>query len=138
MSGSSAHFEFQTTGFLDSAEERAERANEHIGSMALARWLADALRARGIETSEPWNEDHGCDFSITEGGKTYLCVCATDEEEQPSAAAPRRAAVTVDQTRGLMDRLFGRNSASNNNAIAATVADVLGHHAEITHLVRLN
>ena len=90
VSGSIAQFEFETAGFLDSARDRAERVNEHIGSMSLARWLSAALRARGYETSEPWGEDHGCDFSLTQGGKTYICACYSDDDEDAAPAAPLR------------------------------------------------
>lgn len=138
MSGSIAQFEFETAGFLDSAAERAERVNQHIGSMSLARWLSAALRARGLETSEPWGEDHGCDFCITQGGKTYICVCFSDDEEDCDRTAPRRAGVSIDETRRLMDRLLGRNQAATNAAIATAVADLLGHHPEVSRLVRLS
>lgn len=138
MSGSIAQFEFETAGFLDSARDRAERVNEHIGSMSLARWLSAALRARGYETSEPWGEDHGCDFSLTQGGKTYICACYSDDDEDAAPAAPRRAGVTVDQTRGLMDRLLGRNRASNNDPVAEAVAEILGQHADVSQLRRVS
>lgn len=138
MSGGIAQFEFQTTGFIDSAEERAERVNEHIGSLSLARWLSASLRARGIEASEPWVEDHGSDFSIADGGKTYLCVCFSDDEAAGEVAAPRLAGVSLDQARSLTDRLFGRNRASKDDAIGIIIQELLRAHPEIAQLTRLS
>lgn len=137
MSGGIAHYEFQTTGFIDSAQERAERVNEHIGSLSLARWLSASLRARGIEVSDPWGEDHGSDFSITDSGKTYLCVCFSDDEALGETAAPRLAGVSLDQARSLTDRLFRRNRASKDDTIGIIIQDLLRAHPEITQLTRM-
>lgn len=138
MSGSIAHFEFETTGFLDSAKDRAERVNEHIGSMSLARWLSAALRARGFDVSEPWSEDHGCDFSLTANGKSYLCVCLSDDDDATAPNVPRRAGVSLDQMRSLKDRLFGHNKASRDDTLAAAVHSLLVTHPDVSQLRRVS
>lgn len=138
MSGSIAHFEFETTGFWDTAGERAERVNETIGSMSLARWLSDGLRAHGYDVSEPWGEDHGCDFSIAANGKSYLCVCLSDDDDATAPNVPRLAGVSLDQMRSLKDRLFGRNKASRDDTLAAAVHSLLVTHADVSQLRRVS
>ena len=116
-----SHFCLSVDGFDDDAASRAERVNEEIGGHALAVWLAEALKSRGIATGTPWVEDHGWAFDISCDDRVYLCTCSIDEGEP----GPREAHVSIDLRRSLTDRLFGRNHMTTDDAVAAATRDVL-------------
>lgn len=132
MHVSVAHYPFETSGFIDAPGVREARVNEHIGSMSLATWLSEALKKIGIDSSAPWGEDHGCDFSVTHQGKTYLCVCHTDDSDDGLAAPTRYAYVLLVRHRSLFDYVRGRNKASPNDPVAGLILDCLDGHPEIT------
>lgn len=125
-------FRFRTQGFIDDPQAVAQRVNDNIGGDALARWLSAALRQSGVEASEPWPEDHGCDFSIARDGKTYLCVCHIEEEGE----AKREAGVFLSQSRSLKDRLTGAHKFTPDDPLAALTHDLLAAHPDVTELSR--
>ncbi len=116
-----SHFCLSVDGFEDDASSRAERINEEIGGNALAVWLAEALKARGIVAGTPWVEDHGWALDISRDGRVYLCTCSIDEGE----AGPREAHVSIDLRRSLSDKLLGRNRMTADDAVATAVRDIL-------------
>jgi hypothetical protein len=123
-------FSFTTTGFVDSDEGRAMRPNDNIGGDALAQWLAGTLQETGITVSEPWFEDHGSVFSISDGGRTYVCACSIEED----GSDPREGHVVLELKQSFMDRLRGRSVFSATDAVARALEQALAQSAEITGL----
>lgn len=124
------HFAFVTAAFIDGPGARAERVNEMIGGQALAAWLSGALRAEGLGADEPWPEDHGWDFGIRSGDRTYLCVCSI--EDDPSST--REAHVSLALSRSTWDRLKGRNKFEPADPVAATIERLLTGSPDIAEL----
>ncbi len=67
-------FTFDTDAFADAPEVVAKHINELTGH-SLATWLVGALRQRGLEVSDVFEEDHGWDFLIRENRRTFDCAC---------------------------------------------------------------
>jgi flagellar basal body rod protein FlgF len=114
---SGVHLSFQTSGFQDDADSRAQRINDSVGGHALATWLSDEVRSAGLEASDPWVEDHGWDFSVSADGAKYLCVCSIEDSEAPT----RDAHVSIDKHRSFLDRLRGRGKASRDDRVIAAI-----------------
>ena len=117
-------FAFKTSAFIDTPDKLAENVNE-IHGHALASWVSGALRAAGLDASEPWAEDHGWDFSVAHGGANYLLACSVEEGE---------GGVVLHKARSLMDKLMGRNKLEAGDAVAAAVRAALAGCADVSTL----
>ncbi len=123
-----AQFIFETDSFADTPEKLEENVNG-IAGHSLADWLAGQLKARGIDASPVWAEDHGWDFSVAHDGAKYLVVCAIEAEEGALSAQ-----VQVSKLRSMMDKLRGRNAWSDQDGVAAGVRSALQSHAAVRNL----
>jgi hypothetical protein len=119
--------EFETEDFIDDAKAVGDRVNEHLNGHSLSVWLSAELAARSVDTTQPWHEDHGCDFEANHDGRRYIVACCITEEGQPI----RTASVAVMHTRSLKDRLFGRNVVNQDADIANIVRDALATHPSV-------
>ena len=126
-----AQFTFRTDAFADEAERVAENVNGMAGH-ALATWLSDALRARGLDASGVCAEDHGWDFSLAHGGAKYICACLVNVDE----GGPTDASVVVGKTRSFMDKLKGRNKYSADDAVVAAISEALRGDPRVRELVQ--
>lgn len=80
------HFSFQTSAFKDTPGIKAQNINE-ISGHSLATRLSGALRSRGFKASEIWDEDHGWDFSVSDGTTSFNCSCSINDDEEPMGDA---------------------------------------------------
>lgn len=126
-----AHFTFQTTAFEDAPEVRAQNVNG-IRGRELAAWLSAQLKSRGSGASEPWAEDHGWDFSVTQAGVTYLVACSIADEEPGTPEGH----VAVAKSRSLTDKLLGRNAFAADDAVVAAIEAVLSGSQDVAKLER--
>lgn len=131
-----AHFEIHTTGFIDSDEERHERINEDVGAMSLAIWLVQQLRARGYETSDPWPEDHGSDFSIGNDDKTYVVACNVPSD--PDSISARWGTVLIAQDFSFLSWVMRSKHSSQEDPLCAIVAGLLESHPDIVKFERFS
>lgn len=123
------HFSLRVHGgFEDDGASRALRVNAAIGGHALATWLSKCLRDQGLHASEPWVEDHGWDFDMTDGGRLYLCACVIED----APPGEQEAFVTVDLSRSFTDRVFGRNKFLPEDAVAAAIRACLAQEKRLS------
>lgn len=124
-----AHVSFKTSAFIDPPEVLAETVNGLAGH-ALADWLSRELKARGLDASAPWSEDHGWDFSVTHGGAKYVCACSLATED----GAPFEGHVAIGKVRSVMDKLRGRNAFDKADPVAAAIHAALAGNADVSSL----
>ncbi len=125
-------FSFSTSGFVDTDEGRAMRPNENVGGDALAQWLSGVLKETGFTVTEPWFEDHGSVFTVTDDGRTYLCACSIEED----GSDPREGHVALELKQGFLERLRGRNVFEASDAVAVAIQKALDHSPAITGIER--
>jgi hypothetical protein len=123
-----AQFTFKTDGFQDTAEALAENVNGFAGR-ELAVWLARELKARGLDASEVWPEDHGWDFSVAHAGAKYVCACLIED-----ADAGREGSAIVNKARSMMDKLLGRNTMAADDPVAGALRAALASSPTIRDL----
>jgi hypothetical protein len=123
---------FVTTGFIDDDAAQQERVNEGIGGYALSVWVSNELRKKNFDVTDPWHEDHGCDFYIRRDGQRYLCVCSIEED----GAVERIGHVTAFHERTIFDKLMGRNKVSSEVELSTVIFDLLSKHPNVSQLTR--
>ena len=126
-----AQFNFSSSAFADPAERIEENVNGMEGH-ALASWLSGELRARALDTSEVWAEDHGWDLSVAHGGAKYVIACLIEREEGETPSG----SVVIGKPRSLMDKLRGRNLFEPGDPVAAAIEAALTAHPGVSGLTR--
>jgi len=124
-------FWFDTSEFRDDAAARTRRINDNLGGFALATWLSDALGEGGVSVTEPWEEDHGCDFYIEFEGKTFLCACCLEDDYE--GARDRAGYVCFRRTKKLRE-FFARDDKSAEKKLSALLAEILAKRPELRNL----
>ncbi len=97
----SAHLLFASSAFpAEPGEDDA--TNSGIFGRALARWLAERLRERGIPAGEVFAEDFGWVFAVESQPNALYVVCASSGE------GPDHWRAFAFTERGFMARLLGK------------------------------
>lgn len=125
---SSCGFTFETTGFTDDPFKRAASVNG-IRGHALAVMLSRALKARGFDVTDVYDEDHGWDFDVRLLGAQYHCACSIDDDDSPFEGH-----VTMDRSRSLVDRLRGRGTIGADDPVIAAVRAILEGSPDVRKL----
>lgn len=119
---------FRSPAFPPSPGED-ERTNPGIFGRALAQWLADRLRERGLAAGDVFAEDFGWCVPIVGDASTVYVACAGSGEPDDEW----RVFAFVEQK--LLARLMGRDaSAEPLNEVFAALKDTLSAAAEIREL----
>ena len=122
-------FSFRTAAFVDPPEVLEKNVNGFAGH-ALAAWVIDEIRKRGIDASDDWPEDHGWDFSVAHGGAKYLCACIIQADEEGA----REGGIIIDKSRSLMDKITGRNRMQNDDPVVGAVRMALNAEPSVREL----
>lgn len=125
-------FSFSTSGFADTQEARALRPNDNVGGDALAQWMSGVLQGAGFTVTEPWFEDHGAVFTVTNDGRTYLCACSIEED----GGDPREGHIALELRQGFLERLRGRNVFEASDPVATAIHRALDQSPAIIGLER--
>src|SRR5262249_42283488 len=97
--------EFECSAFAIDPGEDAD-TNPGIYGRALARWLAEQLRAAGVPAGEVSGEDFGWCIPVASAPHSLYVACASRGEE------PGHWQVFVFAEGGLMARLLGRDKSA--------------------------
>ncbi len=122
----SALLEFESQGFVVEPGED-ERTNPGVFGKALASWLAEQLRLRGMQVGAVIAEDFGWCVPIESKPHSLYIACASADER------PNHWRVFAFAEGGLVARLFGKDTSSQS--VAALFA-VLKQVLETTPHVR--
>jgi hypothetical protein len=118
-----ARYEFQLTGYADTAADLAENVNG-IGGKRLLEAIRLRLSERGYDCdAEVGAEDWGWYFGARRNGRTYLCGAHVNHD--PDTDDQTDAQAFLELQRGFLDRLFGRNQADPQADPGADLAAVL-------------
>jgi hypothetical protein len=109
----SALLEFSSSAFAVDPGEDAE-TNPGIFGRALANWVADQLRRRGIGAGEVIPEDFGWCIPIESKPHSLYVACASTE------SGPHHWRIFAFAEGGFMSRLFGKDTS------AASVESLFG------------
>lgn len=119
---------FESTAFAVRPGED-ERTNPTIYGEALATWLAERLRARGLETGDVFPEDFGWCVPVSVAGKGVHVVCANEDERTD------RWQTFCFVERGFVDALLRRSDAVDAlDTVFAAVKACLGDAPEVRGL----
>ena len=128
---------FETNAFRDPPERVADNINS-IEGYRFCEAMQDALRARGFECQEVFDEDFGWAFFTRQGAAEWFCTASLEVSEEgaeiveidfsevsdePEGETFFRAAdgvemsahVAATKRRSLMDRLRGRNRQTDDD-----------------------
>ena len=115
----SALLEFESQGFTVEPGED-EHTNPGVFGKALASWLAEQLRARGMRVGEVIAEDFGWCVPVESKPHSLYVACASADER------PHHWRVFAFAEGGLVARLFGKDTSSQSMlALFATLKQVL-------------
>ena len=126
-----ALFWFDTEEFRDDAASRARWVNENLGGYELATWLSAELCARGVEATEPWEEDHGCDFWVAFEGKNFLCVCCIENDYEEVRL--RIGHVVIHRMKRLRE-FFARDDKTSERKLSVLVADIVASRSALRNI----
>jgi hypothetical protein len=119
---------FKSSAFPPSPGED-ERTNPGIFGRALAQWIAERLRARGLAPGEVFAEDFGWCVPVAGESSTVYVACAGSGEPDDEW----RVFAFVEQK--LLARLMGRAAgAAPLDRVYAALKDALSTAAEIREL----
>jgi hypothetical protein len=114
----SALLEFESSAFADELGED-RHTNPGVFGKALAQWLAQQLRAKGLGVGEVIAEDFGWCVPVESIPHLYVACASADDEMN-------RWRVFVFAEEGLMDRLLGRGQSTQSVAsLCARLKEVL-------------
>ena len=102
----------------------------------LAGWLRVRLREKGIEASEPYQEDWGWELPVAhENGPYFLCLSGNSDE---SKANPDEGEwrVIVDRKRSIGERLRGGGKIVEDDRLTGTVEEILRAEPSIREVRR--
>jgi hypothetical protein len=120
---------FESTAFPAEAGEDL-RTNPGILGKALAHWLSEQLRGRGVPAGEPIAEDFGWCVPVESTPHTLYVACANEE------GSSTRWKVFAFAEGGLVARLLGRDrSAESVAALFASLEEIL-RDASVVHDLR--
>lgn len=124
----SALLEFESSAFAVERDED-EHTNPGVFGKALASWLADELRARGLRAGEVIAEDFGWCVPIESKPHRLFVACGSAND------APNQWQAFTFAEGGLVSRLFGKDtSAQGVAALFGTLKQVLQAAAHVRHL----
>ena len=103
-----------------------------IAGQGLLNWLREKLVIGGYEVSTPEPEDWGWYIYANRAECSYL-IGASSDVEQPD---PREWIVQIHRERSLIDKIFGRNTLSENDALSACIEAAIRSNQEM-HEVRV-
>jgi hypothetical protein len=105
-----------TSSQFDAAAETPNPINPIAGE-GILNWLREKLRGAGYEVSAPEPEDWGW-YVYVKGRESSYLVGASSDLDQP---APREWTIQIHRERSLTDKLFGRNTLADNDAVSARI-----------------
>ncbi|WP_164963284.1 hypothetical protein [Rubrivivax sp. JA1026] len=115
----SALLEFVSSAFATEAGED-DHTNPGVFGKALAEWLAEQLRARGLGIGEVIAEDFGWCIPVESTPHRLYVACASGEE------GPHHWRVFAFAEGGLVARLFGKDQSTRSVALLfAALKEVL-------------
>jgi len=121
---------FKSSAFPASPGEDA-RTNPGIFGSALAHWIAERLRVRGLAAGEVFAEDFGWCAPVVRDSYTVYVACAGNGDPD----AEWRIFASVEP--GLLTRLLGRDTSAEPLAeVFAALKDCLSEADEIRELTQ--
>jgi hypothetical protein len=124
----SALLEFKSSAFAVEPGED-EHTNPGIYGKALAQWLSEQLRSRGVPVGEVIAEDFGWCVPVRSKPHSLYVVCASTEGE------PNHWRVFAFAEGGFMARLLGKDQSSRSVAsLFATLKQVLQNASHVQGL----
>jgi hypothetical protein len=120
-----AEASFTSTAFNNS-EARPYFINECCYGDDLAKWMIGRLRERGIETSEPGQEDFGWYFDFLVAGVWHCCVLGAEHEGEWH--------LWLERSRRFFGSILGLRKVGITPAAVEAIRDVLTGAPEIQDL----
>lgn len=120
--------EFETKLFQGTAP-RPDAINELIGGDEAASWMHGQLSKRGFTPGTIVAEDHGWDFTVQNGEKTYLIVSSCDFSDL--GTTENHHIIQVANRRSFLDKLFGRNKTVGIDPMLKEVREIIERHPEM-------
>ena len=90
-----------------------------------AAWLRARLIERGVEVSEPAQEDWGWYLGASRGGRSYFIGIGGNADEEGSDPNRGEWRVMVEPHRSLRDRLLGKGGAGADDEMLALIREIL-------------
>jgi len=91
----------------------------------LAAWLRGKLREKGIEMSEPDQEDWGWYISGTFKGNDYFVGIGGNADEASDEKNQGEWRIMVEKRRSVWQKLSGKNEMSESDELLQTVREIL-------------
>jgi hypothetical protein len=105
-----------TSSQFDIAAETPNPINPIAGEGVL-NWLREKLRSAGYVVTAPGPEDWGWYIYVKDQESSYLVGASSDVDQ----AGSREWTIQIHRERSLKDKLFGRNTLADNDAVSARI-----------------
>ena len=91
----------------------------------LAAWLRGALAQKGIDASEPGQEDWGWCLDATHEGASYFIAIGGNPDDSASDPNQGEWRIAIEKRRSLWDKLMGKNRQTPDEPILDVIAGIL-------------
>ncbi len=112
-----------STGRFNLREPKDYFINDCCFGDDVARWLAEQLRARGMEATDPDQEDWGWYLNVRCRGTAYFVGVGGTPPERPAECGEWR--LVVEKHRTLRDRLTRRNYMAEDDPLLAVLTSIV-------------
>ncbi len=124
---------FETARF-NCSEVKAHFINDCCFGEDLAAWLKDRLKAKGMQTKEPYQEDWGWELSVTDSARSYYVGVGGYATESAASKNHGEWRIMISKRRSLWEMLTGKNKMSANDPITFSLLGILKAEPEFSNI----